>query len=264
MRATGRRTVSIHDDKLASIAEGLGSSLSRQDLAGNLQKATSYLGCQNFTAAIYRSSLTGDPETRLHNYDEALTDDPYWRDPAVRQADPVIGHCSRSTAPIFWDFATFRQSGRLKHYDRLASFGLRQGTMVVLHRAENHRFSLSFEWASASPLSPDRRQAAMAAVQVFAQFAEHSVAHLCRYPETSNVAADELDGLEHEALYWLARGLPLSVIASAMRCQADDLKSALASCVRKLRAASLPQAAAKAVALGYVQSLPPANRDFSM
>lgn len=210
---------------------------------------TQSIGFGTMDAMTVLDDSAGIPEyTRVENIN-----DPNWAtiDPAYGKRDPVMQHLKRSSYPIAWGAANYRDPSVEEGYEVVASMGLRSGISVASHFPDGRHFVLSVH--ADKDISTASRQFAQALPQLelYAVYALDAAFRLLMPAERSNVG--ELAMREIEALRYASDGWSSRMLASRFNLGERICERWLASIAAKLDCGNVMHAALKARRIGIFQ-----------
>ncbi len=179
--------------------------------------------------------------------------DPGWGalDPGLGKRCPVMQHCRRSSYPIAWGAANYRDPALTDLYDLVASMGLRSGVSVASHFPDGRHFAFCVH-TDAGPAVDDRQLAfALPKLELYAVYALDAAFRLLLPPERSNVG--ELVARDIEALRYALDGWSGRMLADRFNMADAACRDWLGRVAAKLDCGNVRQAALKARRIGVLR-----------
>ncbi len=178
--------------------------------------------------------------------------DPSWAalDPSLGKRCPVMQHCRRSSYPIAWGAANYRDPAVADLYDLVASMGLRAGVSVASHFPDGRHFAFCVH-TDAGPAIGGRHLAfAQPKLELYAVYALDAAFRLLLPPERSNVG--ELAARDVEALRYALDGWSGRMLADRFNMADAACRDWLGRVAAKLDCGNVRQAALKARRIGIL------------
>jgi DNA-binding CsgD family transcriptional regulator len=174
-------------------------------------------------------------------------------EPASGKRDPVMQHCKRSSLPIIWDQTTYTHAGQGDLWDEQAAFGYHVGIALALHMPKGRHFFLGIDRDLPLPTGAMKRTELVASLQLFAVYAQEAASRLLLPAATSRPHA-RLTFRERDCLLWTMEGKTAWEIGEILSLSERTVAGTLGNALRKLDCVSKPQAVAKALRLGLLDS----------
>lgn len=170
-----------------------------------------------------------------------------------RPHDPVWHHCTRSSAPIVWDRATYQRAGQVALWDAMAQAGVRSG-IAAPSRSQDRVFILRLDSEQLQVASSVEISQLVGRVQLLATYADAAAQHLGLFP-TPDPLPIELASLtprELEVLKWAADGKTEWETGKILSLSQHTVSEHLESAARRLNCATKIQAVVRAYRAGLL------------
>lgn len=217
-----------------------------EDYRACVARFTQSLGFGTMDAMTVLDDSAGNPEfTRIENINN-----PCWAtiDPAYGKRDPVMQHLKRSSYPIVWGSANYRDPAVVEGYEVVASMGLRSGISIASHFPDGRHFVLSVHSDKDLPPASPQFTRALPQLELYAVYALDAAFRLLMPAERSNVG--ELAVREIEALRYASDGWSSRMLASRFNLGESICERWLSSIAAKLDCGNVMHAALKARRIG--------------
>jgi DNA-binding CsgD family transcriptional regulator len=173
-------------------------------------------------------------------------------DPTMCARDPVIQHCKHSALPIAWDQDTYSRIGQGPKWEVQAEFGYRTGIATALHLAHGHHFFVGFDRDQQLPNDPNEVGRMVAAIQLFAVYAQDAALSLLISDQRSEQVPD-LTPRELESMRWTMDGKTAWELGQILGITEQTAARHVNNATRKLGCVNKVQAVLKAVRLGLIR-----------
>jgi hypothetical protein len=211
-----------------------------------LVQFTQSLGFRTMDVMAGRDQACGSTEFRhVHNIPC-----PEWSslDPSYGRRDPVMQHLKRSSYPVIWGSAHYRDPAISENYEIVAAMGMRSGISLASHLPDGRHFVLCLHVDHDLPRCGSQFAEALSRLEHYAVYAMDAGFRLVMPEELSNVG--ELTPREIEALRLGFDGWSAPMLAARFNLGERRCQQWLGHIAAKLDSGSFRQAALRAGRIG--------------
>ena len=221
-----------------------------EELKRRIVRVTHQLGFRTVTAMVvvdhvHRPTEFASIDNGPADYQELANDE------SLAQRDPVMQHCKHHSLPIVWNQSTYVTAGQADKWEMQAAYGYRHGIAVAMHMPKGRHFMLALDREEPLPADQNVITQAVAAVQLFAVYAEDAASRLLRSTERAPEHA-ALTTRELETLRWTMEGKTAWEIGRILGIAENTVIRHAANASRKLDCTSKHHAVVKALRYGLI------------
>lgn len=169
-------------------------------------------------------------------------------DPAYSKRDPVMQHLKRSSYPIVWGAASYRDPAVSENYDLISCMGLQSGMSIASHLPDGRHFVLSVHADRDGSTCGTQLAYALPKLELYSVYALDAAFRLMLPAERRNVG--ELSAREIEALRYVFDGWSSRMVADRFNMAETSCQEWLGRIAMKLDCCNVLQAALKARRIG--------------
>lgn len=177
-------------------------------------------------------------------------DNPCWStlDPSLGKRCPVMQHIRRSSYPIVWGSANYRDPAVSDLYDLVSPMGLRSGISIASHLPDGRHFAFCVHTDRDLPVNGSHLSFVLQKLELYSVYALDAAFRLLMPPERRNVG--ELAVREVEALRYAFDGWSSRMLADRFNMAETSCQEWLDGIATKLDCCHVRQAALKARRIG--------------